>query len=185
MSAGKNIDKNIINDGAGRIERLIADARAHIARSVNIAEVITKYEIGHIIVDVVQEGEERATYGKQLLRGVSALLTAKYGAGWSADTLEKCRTFYQMYSKSATVLRKSSEIPTDSNNNADPMQISASCGNLIRLILLHCHGLTICNLCVLSRMQNAVFTKSNVRSRIGVCASYSDSIIQVFMSDWP
>ena len=126
MSAGKNIDKNIINDVAGRIERLIADARAHIARSVNIAEVITKYEIGHIIVDVVQEGEERATYGKQLLRGVSALLTAKYGAGWSADTLERCRTFYQMYSKSATVLRKSSEIPTDSNNNADPMQISAT-----------------------------------------------------------
>ena len=64
MSAGKNIDKNIITDVAERIERLITDARAHIARSVNIAEVITKYEIGRIIVEVVQEGEERATYGK-------------------------------------------------------------------------------------------------------------------------
>ena len=75
MSAGKNVDKNVINDVAGRIERLISDARA--------------------------------TYGKRLLRGVSSLLIAKYGAGWSADTLERCRTFYQMYSKSATVLRKS------------------------------------------------------------------------------
>ena len=56
MSAGKNIDKNIIHDVAGRIERLIADARAHVARSVNIAEVITKYEVGRIIVEVVQEG---------------------------------------------------------------------------------------------------------------------------------
>ena len=61
MSSGKNIDKNIITDVAERIERLIADARTHIARSVNIAEVITKYEIGRIIVEVVQEGEERAT----------------------------------------------------------------------------------------------------------------------------
>ena len=126
MSSGKNLDKDIINNVARRIERLIADARVHIAQSVNIAEVITKYEIGRIIVEVVQEGEERAPYGKQLLRGVSALLTAKYGSGWSADTLERCRTFYKMYSKSATVLRKSSEIPTDSYNNAGSMQISAS-----------------------------------------------------------
>ena len=75
MSAEKNIDKNIINDVAGRIERLIVDARAHIARSVNIAEVITKYEIGRIIVEVVQEGE-----------------------GWSIEPLKICRRFYQIYS---------------------------------------------------------------------------------------
>ncbi len=46
MGPRKNIDTNIITDVAERIERLIADARVHIARSVNIAEVITKYEIG-------------------------------------------------------------------------------------------------------------------------------------------
>ena len=33
MSAGKNIGKNIIDDIAGRIEQLIEDARAYIARS--------------------------------------------------------------------------------------------------------------------------------------------------------
>ena len=77
----KNINNSIIVDIVERIERLISDARAHVARSVNITEVITKYEVGRIIVDVVQEGEGRATYGKQLLRGVSTLLTAKYGSG--------------------------------------------------------------------------------------------------------
>lgn len=100
------MDDSIIVDIAERIERLIVDARTHVARAVNITEVITKYEIGRIIVDVVQEGEERATYGKQLLRGVSSILTDKYGSGWSVDILEKCRIFYQLYSKSATLSRK-------------------------------------------------------------------------------
>ena len=51
------MNNNIIAGVAKRIERLIADAREHVARSVNITEVITKYEIGRIIVEVVQEGE--------------------------------------------------------------------------------------------------------------------------------
>lgn len=64
MSKMQNIDSNIIVDVAERIERLIVDARENIARAINITEVITKYEIGRIIVNVVQDGEERATYGK-------------------------------------------------------------------------------------------------------------------------
>ena len=126
MNNPDDIENKIITDVAERIERLIADARAHIARSVNIAEVITKYEVGHIIVEVVQEGEERAIYGKQLLRGVSAILTDKYGSGWSVDILEKCRTFYQLYSKSATVSRKSSEIADNSSSAVDSVQKSAT-----------------------------------------------------------
>ncbi|WP_294618141.1 YhcG family protein [uncultured Bacteroides sp.] len=106
MSNIQNIDLHIIVDVAERIERLVEDARTHVGKIVNITEVITKYEIGHIIVEVVQEGKERATYGKQLLRGVSSILTDKYESGWSVDTLEKCRTLYLLYSKSATVSRK-------------------------------------------------------------------------------
>ena len=127
MSAGKNIDKNIINDVAGRIERLIADARAHIARSVNIAEVITKYEIGRIIVEVVQEGEERATYGKQLLQGVSDLLTKRLGDGWSEATLRNCRQFYQIYSAKEICYTPSSKLPAkDSVNSVDQIKKSAT-----------------------------------------------------------
>ena len=76
-----NIENSVITNVAERIERLIANTRAHIARSVNFAEVITKYAIGRIIVEVVKEGEERASYGKQLLHGVSDLLTERLGAG--------------------------------------------------------------------------------------------------------
>lgn len=87
-------------------------ARANVARAVNITEVITKYEIGRIIVNVVQEGEERATYGKQLLKGVSEVLTERLGDGWSVETLKRCRKFSTIYSVKqigATVLTESSD----------------------------------------------------------------------------
>ena len=97
MSNIQNIDQHIIINVAERIERLIKDARQHINRIVDITEVITKYEIGHVIIEVVQEGEDRARYGKQLLKGVSEILTERLGEGWSVDTLKKCRKFYQIY----------------------------------------------------------------------------------------
>ena len=111
MNGMRNIHNSVIVDIAKRIERLITDARTHIARSVNITEVITKYEIGHIIVDVVQEGEERATYGKQLLQGVADLLTERLGNGWSVATLKNCRQFYQIYSVKGIGYTPSSQLP--------------------------------------------------------------------------
>ena len=92
------LDNKIIINVADRIERLLVDARVHVARSVNVSEVITKYEIGRIIIEVVQGGEERAVYGKQLLKGVSDILTKRLGKGWSVETLRMCRRFYQIYS---------------------------------------------------------------------------------------
>ena len=127
MNAGKNIDKHIIANVAERIERLIADARTHVARSVNITEVITKYEIGRIIVEVVQEGEERATYGRQMLRGVSDILTERLGEGWSVETLKKCRQFYQIYSVKAIGSTLSTQLPaTNSVYTVDQIQKSAT-----------------------------------------------------------
>ncbi len=97
----------------------------NVARTVSLAEVITKYEIGHVIVSVVQEGEVRATYGKQLLKGVSKILTERLGDGWSVDTLEKCRKFYHAYSKSATLSRKFPDAIT-SGENFDNSEKSAT-----------------------------------------------------------
>jgi Uncharacterized conserved protein len=98
MSKTRNIDGHIIVDVAERIERLITNARANVARAINITEVITKYEIGHIIVNVIQGGEERATYGRQLLKGVSTILSKRLGNGWSVETLKRCRKFFTIYS---------------------------------------------------------------------------------------
>ena len=110
MSNIKNIDSRIIIDVTERIERLIMDARTRVARVVNISEVVTRYEVGRVIFEVVQDGEERATYGKQLLKGVSEILTDHLGEGWSAETLRRCRKFFYLYSAkeiSTTALTKS------------------------------------------------------------------------------
>lgn len=113
MNKIQNIDNNIVADVAARIERLITDARANVARSVNLAEVITKYEIGHIIVEVVQKGKVRAKYGKQLLKGVSEILTERLGDGWSVETLKKCRKFYQIYSANKIGPTLSAQLPIE------------------------------------------------------------------------
>ena len=44
---------------------------------------VTYYEIGHMIVEKEQEGENRADYGSKLLAGLSEYLGAKFGKGFS------------------------------------------------------------------------------------------------------
>lgn len=123
MSNIKNIDSRIIIDVTERIERLIMDARTRVARVVNISEVVTRYEVGRVIFEVVQDGEERATYGKQLLKGVSEILTDHLGEGWSAETLRRCRKFFYLYSAkeiSTTALTKSPN--SNFHNSVDQIQ---------------------------------------------------------------
>lgn len=83
-----------------RVASLIEQARRHVANSVNIAEVYTKYTIGRYIVEDEQQGQHRAQYGKQVLIGLSDRLTKCFGDGWSVETLKKCRFFYSVYSSS-------------------------------------------------------------------------------------
>lgn len=81
-----------------RISALIEEARKRVATTVNIAEVYTKYSIGQYIVEDEQQGEYRAQYGKQVLKGLSTKLKERFGDGWTVDTLKRCRYFYNVYS---------------------------------------------------------------------------------------
>lgn len=90
-----------------RISGLIEQTRKHVVTAANIAEVYTKFCVGLYIIEDEQVGETRAQYGKQILKGLSNRLTTRFGRGWSVDTLENCRTFYLVYSKSETPLRNS------------------------------------------------------------------------------
>ena len=105
---------------------LIEQARLHVATTVNTTEVYTKYYVGHYIVEEQQQGESRAKYGQQVLQSLSRRLTERFGKGWSVDTLEKCRVFYQVYRNSATVLRKSGMTPDDAPSIAGNGEISAT-----------------------------------------------------------
>ena len=92
-----------------RIEQLIAEAKKRTISAVNTAMVYTYYEIGRMIVDDEQQGEERAQYGKAVLKELSIRLTNKFGKGFSVENLDRMRYFYKTYSKtnSSTLLTNS------------------------------------------------------------------------------
>jgi len=53
--------------------------------------------IGREIVQELQEGEDRAEYGKRILEELSKRLTERFGQGYSVTNLRYFRTFYQVY----------------------------------------------------------------------------------------
>ena len=83
-----------------RISALIDIAHKRVKTAVDTTMVYTYYGVGHYIVEDEQQGEQRAQYGKAVLKNLSARLTNKYGEGWSVETLDKCRKFYRIYSRS-------------------------------------------------------------------------------------
>ena len=97
---------------AEKIEVLVTEARKKIASVANTAQVYTYYEIGRYIIEDEQGGKVRAEYGKGVLKRVSERLTERLGKGWSVDTLENARNFYNIYAKSEPVVRKS-DVPIE------------------------------------------------------------------------
>lgn len=73
---------------------LIHSARHTAATTVNTLQVLTNFEIGRRIVVHEQQGAERAGYGTELLKGLSAQLTEEFGKGFSRANLEYMRRFY-------------------------------------------------------------------------------------------
>lgn len=82
-----------------KIAELIEQARKHVATTVNLTEVYTKYHIGQYIVEDEQQGKYRAQYGKQVLKNLSERLTERFGDGWSYPSMKNIRQFYLIYSK--------------------------------------------------------------------------------------
>ena len=88
---------------------LLQNAKSNIVRAVNSAMVSTYFEIGRIIVEEEQDGNNRATYGKNLLKGLSKALTNEFGKGFSVTNLQQMRNFYLTYRKQQTSSVKSDE----------------------------------------------------------------------------
>jgi predicted nuclease of restriction endonuclease-like (RecB) superfamily len=89
-----------------QIKELLHSARVSIVSSVNIQMVHTYFEIGRVIVEHEQKGEERAKYGKSTLKDLSERLESEFGTGFSVRNLEYMRKFYICYSKSQTLSAK-------------------------------------------------------------------------------
>lgn len=95
------------------LSAVIQEARTFAAHTVNAVMTAAYWLIGRRIVEYDQSGQERAAYGTELLKHLSADLTARFGRGFSVDNLEAMRAFYRAYPAqqiSETLSRKS--LPT-------------------------------------------------------------------------
>jgi len=86
-----------MNDLLREVRDLILSARKAVVHSVDLIQVLTNFEIGRRIVEHEQGGAERAEYGRTLLKGLAASLTAEFGRGFSKRNLEYMRKFYLAY----------------------------------------------------------------------------------------
>jgi predicted nuclease of restriction endonuclease-like (RecB) superfamily len=93
-----------------RVSTLIEEARRKAVKQVNTIIIQTYWEIGRLIVEGEQKGEERAEYGERVLKRLANDLTKKYGRGFSERNLEMMRKFYITYPHiSQTTSAKSSQ----------------------------------------------------------------------------
>ncbi len=84
------LQNNIVND----IRRIIDESRYDAFGAVNSIAVQTYWNIGKKIVEEEQHGQDRADYGKRLIRQLSDELTKEYGNAFSKRNLDYYRKFY-------------------------------------------------------------------------------------------
>jgi hypothetical protein len=58
---------------------------------------VTYYEIGRMVVEQEQGGNQRAEYGSALLEELSDYLVGEFGKGFSVTNLKSFRNFYLTY----------------------------------------------------------------------------------------
>ncbi|MDA3613599.1 PDDEXK nuclease domain-containing protein [Polluticaenibacter yanchengensis] len=87
------LNKNIIS----QIQSIITNARQKAIRSVDIERVLMYWQIGKVIFEEEQQGEERADYGVFLIKSISDTFQPQFGSGFSVRQLEMNRQFYRTF----------------------------------------------------------------------------------------
>jgi len=119
------------------VAKIIEKARTFVGRTADLTMCITYFEIGRMIVEEEQGGNERAAYGKNLLKELSVYLNGRVGKGFSVPTLTNARKFYKVYaiSISQAMLTKSEELDDSQKSYAMPTKFADSEVDLIRKAL--------------------------------------------------
>ena len=87
------------------IKNLLISSRKKVITTVNSALVTTYWQVGRMIVEA-QGGVERAAYGINLLKNISARLSKEFGKGFDTTNLRNMRQFYLMFPICDTVCSK-------------------------------------------------------------------------------
>ncbi|MDP0587764.1 MAG: PDDEXK nuclease domain-containing protein [Candidatus Endonucleobacter bathymodioli] len=87
------VNLQIIED----IKNLLVASREQLQRSVNSVMVQTYWNIGRIIVEDEQKGENRAEYGTRQLEQISQSLSKEFGKGFEVRNIRNMRQFYLVF----------------------------------------------------------------------------------------
>jgi hypothetical protein len=79
------------------IKQIIISARAKAYTAVNSAMLEAYWLIGKRIIEEEQHGKNRAEYGKEILKNLSAELQGEFGEGFGERNLRNFRQFYMTF----------------------------------------------------------------------------------------
>lgn len=95
----KELNAPVSNHFLENVSAVLTQARKAAKTAVNLSMVYAYFEIGQMIIEEEQHGQDRATYGKQVLKALSVYLTKIHGKGFSPENLKLMRRFYTVYSR--------------------------------------------------------------------------------------
>ena len=93
----KGMKTPVKTDFLKNVSDILTQARKNAKTAVNLSMVYAYFEIGKMIVEEEQQGDNRAAYGKYLLQTLSDYLTKQFGKGFSVTNLKQMRQFYLTY----------------------------------------------------------------------------------------
>jgi len=82
-----------------RIREILEDARNKVYRTANTEMLQAYWNVGRVIVEEEQKGQDRAEYGRALLEELAKRLTELYGKSFSSRHLRYMRQFYREFPK--------------------------------------------------------------------------------------
>lgn len=94
----ENVDGSVqIEDVYRQVRGYVVHAQQKVYKAVNSAMVEAYWQIGKAVHEACGEND-RAAYGKQVLKYLSERLTAEFGKGFDESNLRKMRQFYSTFS---------------------------------------------------------------------------------------
>ena len=98
-------DDNEINNIFESIKNLVVNSRNRVYSAVNTEMLSLYWNIGKVIMEI-QLGDERASYGEEVIEKLSKKLIREFGKGFSSRNLRTMRRFYITYPIWKTVSAK-------------------------------------------------------------------------------
>lgn len=99
MSRGEIHNPAVVDSFVSDVKAIIEQGRRQAYSSVNAIAIDTYWRIGERIVRQEQGGNDRAAYGKQIIKTLSDALKGEYGGSFSERSLREYRQFYLCFNE--------------------------------------------------------------------------------------